>query len=161
MTITISCSPTTEWVFPYQAFSPLVSSPTGQWRLYWHYWPQKPVVYECRWCSVWLLTRSCWHNMDGAVWWVILTAEQCIFTFSRLFSLIYPSERARLILLQRLQPPQFLSLWKWFGGGGWCVLFFFLKTFFHCQYHALTAAEDNAVYLRGSLISYNWCLQIL
>lgn len=38
----------------------------------------------------------------------------------------------------------------------WLVCAFFLKkTFFHCQYHALTAAEDNAVYLRGSLISYN------
>lgn len=61
-----------------RAFAPLISCPSRGRRtmLETDYWPWNRLVYGCCRCSLRLLSRNCWHNIDGAVWLVILTAGQ-------------------------------------------------------------------------------------
>lgn len=67
-----------------RAFAPLTSRPSrgGRTMLETDYWTWNRLVYGCCRCSLWLLSRSCWHNIDGAVWLVILTAGRRSWTIS-------------------------------------------------------------------------------
>lgn len=71
-------------VFPCSGFRStyLLSLSGGRTMLETDYWPWNRLVYGCCRCSLWLLSRSCWHNIDGAVWLVILTAGQRSWTIS-------------------------------------------------------------------------------
>lgn len=60
----------------------LVPPRGGRTMLETDYWPWNRLVYGCCRCSLWLLSRSCWHNIDAAVWLVILTAGPRSWTIS-------------------------------------------------------------------------------